>query len=180
MTFATVINLVLAILCVVVVIQSLRMMKAVKELQSASLEKGVGQLEAATAHAQAVLTELKSVLGTAMTAQNRTLVDGEALRDELSVMVGIGNAVAERIVDAAAAQKSGQAHSGEQPSQAKADQAPKAKAAPASHAANDTATAGARSADRRGRSRSGGHRRASNKMVDAPVKAPTTNTVGQA
>jgi hypothetical protein len=42
-------------------------------------------------------------------AQGRAVAASEALRDELSVMVGIGNAVAERILEAAATQKPAQA-----------------------------------------------------------------------
>lgn len=109
MTFAMAINVVLGILCVIVVIQSLRMVRGVQEIRSLSFDEGVAQMDSATQRAQAVLTELKTVLDAATTAQNRAIVDGEALRDELSVMIGIGNAVAERIMDAADARQSGDA-----------------------------------------------------------------------
>jgi hypothetical protein len=202
MTFATLVNVVLAALCVIVVVQCLRMMKAVRDLKDVGLDKGVAQLETATANAQAVLTELKTVLGQSLNVQNRTLVEGEALRDELSVMVGIGNAVAERIVDAVGlekAEKQAKAQKNRRnQSKAKTDAAPKVKAeaapkpkaesAPQAKVEPATATiievptpvAASRSNDRRSRSRSGGHRRAPNKLIEQPVKAPTTNTVGQA
>jgi hypothetical protein len=202
MTFATLVNVVLAALCVIVVVQCLRMMKAVRDLKDVGLDKGVAQLETATANAQAVLTELKTVLGQSLNVQNRTLVEGEALRDELSVMVGIGNAVAERIVDAVGlekAEKQAKAQKNRRnQSKAKTDAAPKAKSeaapkpkaesAPQAKVEPATATiievptpvAASRSNDRRSRSRSGGHRRTSNKLIEQPVKAPTTNTVGQA
>lgn len=104
MTFVTVSNLVLVALCIAVIVQSLRMSKGIREIRSSSLNEGVEHLDAATARAQAVLLELKSVLAAASAAQNRAMANGEALREELSVVVGIGNAVAERIIEAAAAQ----------------------------------------------------------------------------
>ncbi|HUD95460.1 MAG TPA: hypothetical protein VMR39_28170, partial [Sphingobium sp.] len=49
------------------------------------------------------------VLATEVVAQSRAAASSEALRDELSVMVGIGNAVADRIMDAVAAQNEAKA-----------------------------------------------------------------------
>lgn len=101
MTFATISNLVLTALCIVVVVQSLRMVKGIQAIRASSLDQGVAQLDAATARAGDVLTELKDVLGSVSAGQNRAIAEAQALRDELSVVVGIGNAVAERIVEAA-------------------------------------------------------------------------------
>lgn len=105
MTFATISNLVLTALCIVVVVQSLRMVKGIQQIRSSSLDEGVAQLDAATARAREVLMELKSVLGNVSAEQQRAIAEAHALRDELSVVVGIGNAVAERIVDAASNHK---------------------------------------------------------------------------
>lgn len=105
MTFATLSNFILVPLCLAVIVQSIRMAKNVRDIRSSPLDKSVAQLDRATAQAHAVLIELKALLATDAMAQGRAMSSAEALRDELSVMVGIGNAVAERIVEAAALQK---------------------------------------------------------------------------
>ncbi|ARS28952.1 DUF6468 domain-containing protein [Sphingomonas sp. KC8] len=102
MTFATFTNILLMALCVAVLVQSARMMRAFKAIQTGDLGETVKQLDRATAQARTVLAELKDILATDGAASVRTIQSGETLRDELSVMVGIGNAVAERIMDAAA------------------------------------------------------------------------------
>ncbi|RJF85744.1 DUF6468 domain-containing protein [Sphingomonas cavernae] len=102
MTFATFTNLVLMALCVAVLIQCARMMRSFNAIKSGDLGETVKQLDRATAQARSVLAELKTILATDGAATTRTIASGESLRDELSVMVGIGNAVAERIMDAAA------------------------------------------------------------------------------
>lgn len=102
MTFAVFTNLVLMMLCVAVLVQSARMMRSFNAIKSGDLGETVRQLDRATAQARGVLAELKQILSTDGVANARTIASGESLRDELSVMVGIGNAVAERIMDAAA------------------------------------------------------------------------------
>lgn len=102
MTFATFTNILLMALCVAVLVQSARMMRAFKAIQTGDLGETVKQLDRATGQARTVLAELKDILATDGAASVRTIQSGETLRDELSVMVGIGNAVAERIMDAAA------------------------------------------------------------------------------
>lgn len=109
MTFVTLSNLILMPLCVAVIAQSMRMMKSIRDMRASALGDSVTQLDRATGQARAVLMELKSLLATDVVVQNRSIAHGEALRDELSVMVGIGNAVAERIMEAAAAQKEARA-----------------------------------------------------------------------
>lgn len=104
MSFVIFSNLVLMLLCVAVIVQTLRMAKGIRDIRSSTLNEGVVQLDRATAQARAALTEFKAVLASDVLAQSRAMAHGEALRDELSVMVGIGNAVAERIMEAAAAQ----------------------------------------------------------------------------
>lgn len=103
MTFATIINAILSGLCVIVVVQSLRMVKSVREIRNLSLDESIAQIDAATSRAQAVLTELKMILSSTTAVQNRAIVEGEALRDELELMIGIGNSVADRITEAATA-----------------------------------------------------------------------------
>jgi hypothetical protein len=142
MTFAIFTNLIVAGLCVAVVLQSVRMMRNIQAIKSGDLADTVKALDRATAQARQVLGELKDVLTTDGAANARTITSGETLRDELSVMVGIGNAVAERIMEAAAA--AGE-HKREQEvvAAAAAKRAPRRRA-PAKPAKADTAAAHSR------------------------------------
>ncbi len=100
MIFATVTNLVLIALCPSVLLQSARVMRSFRDIKSGDLGDTVKSLDRATSQARVILAELKELLSTDGAANARTIALGETLRDELSVMVGIGNAVAERIMDA--------------------------------------------------------------------------------
>ncbi|GFE73374.1 MULTISPECIES: DUF6468 domain-containing protein [Novosphingobium] len=102
MTFATTINVVLILLCVSVLVQSARMSRRLRTLRDTQLAEGVAQLERATGQARAVLGDLKRVLSTDGQAQATAIAAAEEIRDELTLMVGIGNAVADRIMEAAA------------------------------------------------------------------------------
>ena len=102
MTFATTINVVLILLCVSVLVQSARMSRRLRTLRDTQLAEGVAQIEKATSQARVVLGDLKRVLSTDGQAQATAIAAAEEIRDELTLMVGIGNAVADRIMDAAA------------------------------------------------------------------------------
>mgnify|MGYP003584988345 CR=1 FL=1 len=104
MTFVTFSNAMMMLLCVAVIVQTLRVSKSIRDLRSVSLGDSVVQLERATGQARAVLGELKVLLANEAVAQSRGAANSEALRDELAVMVGIGNSVADRIMEAVAAQ----------------------------------------------------------------------------
>lgn len=104
MTFVTFSNVMMLLLCVAVIVQTLRMGKSIRDLRTTSLNDSVAQLERATGQARTVLGELKTLLANEVVAQSRGAANGEALRDELAVMVGIGNSVADRIMEAVAAQ----------------------------------------------------------------------------
>lgn len=101
MTFASLTNIVVACLCLGVILQSVRMIRNIRLIQTGDLGDTIKSLDRATAQARAVLGELKDVLVTDGAANARIIATGETLRDELSVMVGIGNAVADRIMEAA-------------------------------------------------------------------------------
>ncbi|NIJ34729.1 DUF6468 domain-containing protein [Sphingomonas oligoaromativorans] len=101
MTFASLTNIVVACLCLGVILQSVRMIRNIRLIQTGDLGDTIKSLDRATAQARAVLAELKDVLITDGAANARIIATGETLRDELSVMVGIGNAVADRIMEAA-------------------------------------------------------------------------------
>ena len=109
MTFVTFSNVMMMLLCVAVIVQTLRMGKSIRDLRSATLNDSVTQLERATGQARTVLGEIKTLLANEVVAQSRGAANSEALRDELAVMVGIGNSVADRIMEAVAAQNAVQA-----------------------------------------------------------------------
>ncbi|MBT0670574.1 hypothetical protein HT136_19585 [Novosphingobium profundi] len=102
MTFATVTNAALVTSCLTVLVQSWRMERRMKVFRETKLSEGVLQLDHATERARAVLGELKRLFATEGVAQAKAFSTAEELREELTMMVGIGNAVAERIMDAAA------------------------------------------------------------------------------
>jgi len=103
MTFASFTNIIVALLCAAVVLQSVRMMRNIQAMKSGDLADTIKSLDRATLQARTVLGDLKEVLRTDGAAYARNIASGEELRDELSVMVGIGNAVADRIMEAASA-----------------------------------------------------------------------------
>jgi hypothetical protein len=109
MTFVTFSNAMVMLLCVAVIVQTLRVSKSIRDLRATSLNDSVAQLERAAGQARAVLGELRTLLATEAVAQSRGAANSEALRDELAVMVGIGNSVADRIMEAVAAQNEAKA-----------------------------------------------------------------------
>jgi hypothetical protein len=100
MSLAILANVLTMILCMAVLVQSVRMMRSLRTVKDGALTDVVGALEKATAQARAVLSDMKATLGTEC-AQNARLV-GQArdLRDELSDMIGIADSACERIVGA--------------------------------------------------------------------------------
>lgn len=105
MTFVSVTNILLCLLCVGVLVQSARMLRSFRTVRTSDLGETVKQLDRATDQARQVLSDLRRVLATEGQASAHGLSVAEALRDELSLMVGIGNAVAERLAEAAQAVK---------------------------------------------------------------------------
>jgi hypothetical protein len=105
MTFVTLINIIMILLSLAVIVQTMRMARNMREFRASALNDSVARLEHAADQAKLVLGQMKNLLATEVVAQGRAVAASEALRDELSVMVGIGNAVAERILEAAATQK---------------------------------------------------------------------------
>jgi hypothetical protein len=99
MTFATFTNVIVILLCGAVLVQSVRMMKSFQAVKEGGLKDMVAALDMATGQARAVLSEMKETLRTDGAAHARTVAQGEAMREELTVMVGIANAVAERILE---------------------------------------------------------------------------------
>lgn len=103
MSFATATNIVTMLFCVAVLVQVTRLIRCLKLIHSGALTEVVGALDVATAEARRVLGRLTEVLQRDVANSARTLDRGTAMIEELTVMTGIANAIAERIVDAAGA-----------------------------------------------------------------------------
>jgi len=99
-SFAFLANVVTAILCVAVIVQSVRMMRSLKELRGGAILEVVQSLDRSTAQARQVLSELRVALADCGPAA-RTLNSGKAIADELSVMIGLADASADRLTSAA-------------------------------------------------------------------------------
>jgi hypothetical protein len=100
MTFSVFTNFLVMMLCVAVLVQSVRMMRSLKAVKEGALKETVAALDNATREAKIVLGELKKTLQNDCAHNARTLVDGGKMLEELTMMIGIGNSVAERILEA--------------------------------------------------------------------------------
>ncbi|WP_226662291.1 DUF6468 domain-containing protein [Alteriqipengyuania lutimaris] len=101
MSFTVFTNVITVLFCIAVLIQSVRMMRSLKQVREGQLDRTVGALDTATAKAQGVLSELKQTLSIEGTAHARVLGDAREVREELHLMIGIANAMAERLIEAA-------------------------------------------------------------------------------
>lgn len=100
MTFATFTNIIVILVGGAVLVQSVRIMRSFQAVKNGGLKEMVAALDRATAQARSVLADLKETLRTEGAANARTVAQGENVRDELAVMVGIANAAAERMLEA--------------------------------------------------------------------------------
>lgn len=102
MGFATFVNIITVIFCLAVLVQSVRMMRSLEAVKGAgaALPQLIEGLDSATGRASKVLGELKDTLRTDAAANARILAQAEEIRDELTVMVGIANATADRLLEA--------------------------------------------------------------------------------
>ena len=105
MSFTTTTNFITILFCLAVLVQSVRMMRSLKTIKEGQFDKTVSTLETATAQAHNVLTELKRTLATDGIANVRTLAEAKEIREELDVLVGIANSMAERLVTAATSEQ---------------------------------------------------------------------------
>ena len=101
MSFTVFTNLITVLFCIAVLVQSVRMMRSLKQVREGQLDRTVGALDLATSKAQGVLSELKQTLSIEGTANARALGDAREVREELHLMIGIANAMAERLIEAA-------------------------------------------------------------------------------
>lgn len=103
MSFTAFTNIITILFCLAVLVQSVRMMRSLDRVRESQLDRTVGALDTATAKARSVLSELKETLLTEGAANAQALGEAREVREELNVMVGIANAMAERLIEAASA-----------------------------------------------------------------------------
>ncbi|WP_213982641.1 DUF6468 domain-containing protein [Sphingomonas sp. dw_22] len=126
MSFAILANVLTMILCMAVLVQSVRMMRSLRTVKDGALTEVVGALEKATAQARTVLSDMKATLGTECAQHARLVGQARDLRDELSDMIGIADSACERIVGAVGIAN---AHRGAEPEDAEMDAEVEAEAA---------------------------------------------------
>ncbi|OWK28330.1 DUF6468 domain-containing protein [Sphingomonas mucosissima] len=102
MSFQILTSVATMIFCSAVLVQSVRMMRSLRAVKDGALTEVVGALDASTTQARLVLSELRQTLHDCASS-SRTLANGKEIAEELSVMIGIANATAERLVEAAGA-----------------------------------------------------------------------------
>ena len=100
MSFATAINIATILLYLAVLVQSVRMMHALRAMKDGALTPVVSALDKSTAGARIVLGELKAALGDCSASARAARQAGE-IAEELHTMIGIANNTAERLVEAA-------------------------------------------------------------------------------
>lgn len=101
MSFATAINLATIILCGAVLVQSLRLMRLIARVQGDEVTEQVAAMDRATAEARGVLASLQGVLSHEVAEAARMLPQARAMREELTVLLGLADVAAERLVSAA-------------------------------------------------------------------------------
>lgn len=152
MSLALFANALTIILCMAVLVQSVRMMRSLRSVKEGALTDMVGALDKATVQARAVLSDMKQTLGTDCAQHARLVERAQALRDELSDMIGIADASCERIVAAVSTANAAKAAATAKPAPAKPAAAkpataPKPRAAKAKPAKTAPAAAPAAEAE---------------------------------
>lgn len=100
MTFSTLTDIVTMLFCSAVLVQSVRLIRCLRAVKGAGFADMVAALDTSTIQAKRVLADLRETLHVDCAANARVIASGEAMREELTVMAGIADAVAERIVEA--------------------------------------------------------------------------------
>ena len=99
MTYAIMSQLLLGILCVGVMVQTVRLMRRLALIADGRLGEAVSALDSATREARTVLSGLRQALGGDGAAVARDVMAARALSEELRVMIGIADAMAERLAE---------------------------------------------------------------------------------
>ena len=107
MSFTLMSNALTALLCIGVIVQSVRMMQCLRLVSDGQLGTMVGALDRATSQASTVLAGLRSTLSIDGAALAQDVIAARELREELTVLIGIADAMAERLVKAGQTPKKG-------------------------------------------------------------------------
>lgn len=99
MNFTIAIDIAMMVMSLAVLVQCARMMRRLKAMRDSSMQEMVAAIDRSTAEARVVLDGLKSALASDMRKCNEIIAEGTAMREELDVMTGIANTVAERILE---------------------------------------------------------------------------------
>ena len=124
MSFTAFTNVITILFCLAVLVQSVRLLRSLKQVREAQLDRTVGALDTATGKARAVLSELKGVLTKDGAANLRAVSEAREVREELNMMIGIANTMADRLVEAASSKA---ADEGQEPASAPAQAAAKTR-----------------------------------------------------
>lgn len=90
---------ILAILCLGVIVQAMRLMRRLRQLSNSGLESTVAALDRATGEARTVLDGLRQSLGGDGADVARQVLAARTLSDELGMLIGIANSMADRLAD---------------------------------------------------------------------------------
>lgn len=101
MSFAITVNLVLIILCAAVLVQCFRVMRSLEAFRAADLPGTAAALDSATGEARRVLADIRRLLAEEAGPKVSALAEAKGVADELAMMVGIANATADRLLEAA-------------------------------------------------------------------------------
>lgn len=104
MTYAIMSQLLLGILCLGVMVQTVRLMRRLRLIADGRLGEAVHALDSATREARSVLAGLRQALGGDGAAVAREVMAARALSEELRVMIGIADAMAERLAESGSAE----------------------------------------------------------------------------
>lgn len=107
MTTAQVTSMILIVLCSGVMFQTLRLTKLLRDMRPSEFAKIIAPIDQSTAASRAMLDELRLSLAAEAEEQAATLESSmkvrrelDALREELSIIIGVGDSVADRITAA--------------------------------------------------------------------------------
>lgn len=109
MNIAIMSQLLLGILCGGVIVQTVRLMRRLATVADGRLGEAVRALDTATREARSVLGGLRQALGGDGAAVAREVLAARALSEELRMMIGIADAMAERLSQAVPVEAEGQA-----------------------------------------------------------------------
>jgi hypothetical protein len=99
MSFPLFANIVTTILCLAVLVQSVRMMRSLKAVGNDQLTSVVTALDESTTQARMVLSNLKHTLEGDFAGSVKLVLEGREIRDELKMLIEIANSMAERLCE---------------------------------------------------------------------------------